>query len=254
MLPYLFKIGPVKIAGYGTMLALAFIVSIWLLSREMKSNGLPAELAERLGLAALFGGVVGAKIYFLLENMEGVLRNPIEMIFSGSGLTWYGGLFGGIIVILWILKEYKGKRLKILDLMAPLLLLGYAIGRIGCLLAGDGDYGSPSNLPWAMAFPNGIVPTTVTVHPTPIYETLFSLLLFMALWKKRKAIQTQGIILSMSLFAFGLERFFMEFWRLTPKIYWGWMSLAQLTSLILMAAGSILLLYFYRRHKMPFSI
>jgi len=101
-----------------------------------------------------------------------------------------------------------------------------------------------------MTFPNGIIPTSVPVHPTPIYESLLSLLLFLPLWKSRKAVRTPGLLLSLSIIAFGLERFLMEFWRLTPKIFWNWMSVAQLISICIMLAGAAGLFYFRRRESM----
>jgi len=248
MIPYLFKLGPLKVGSYGVMLGVAFLICYWLLKREFQENKVDKNVADGLIFGAILGGILGAKIYFLLEHPDDLWRDPVGMIFTGNGLTWYGGLIGGIIAVLWAIRKQKGSRLLIINLTSPLLLLGYAIGRIGCLLAGDGDYGPPSNLPWAMAFPTGLVPTLQRVHPTPIYETLFSALLFVILWKMRKRYSTPGIMFAVTLIAYGIERFVMEFWRLTPKILFGWMSMAQIISVffILMGLGFLLYIRNYR--------
>ena len=249
MIPILFKIGPLKIGSYGVMVAIAFLTCTWLLRKEFQRKNFPPDWANTIIVVAAISGIIGARIYFILEYFDDFLHDPLGMIFSGSGLTWYGGFILAFIAVIITLRRLPAPTLVLVDLISPLLLLGYGIGRIGCLLAGDGDYGPPSHLPWAMAFPNGLVPTDVPVHPTPIYETIFSLILFSILWKNRKREYPTGAMLGAMLIFYGIERFVAEFWRVTPKILWGWMSMAQILSIIAILGGSIWIIYLYNKTK-----
>ncbi len=237
MYPYLFKIGPFQAGSYGLMMAIAFLTTMYLLRRELRQHGYDGDWAYTAMFAAAIGGIVGARLYFILEHIPEFKADPLGMIFSGSGLTWYGGFIGGFLAVVYVIRRFPADSLKIADLIAPLLLLGYGIGRIGCFLAGDGDYGPPTDLPWGMAFPNGTVPTDVPVHPTPLYETIFSLILFAILWKLRKRPHPPGMMVAGMLIFYGIERFVTEFWRLTPKILFGWMSMAQVLSILAILAG-----------------
>jgi phosphatidylglycerol---prolipoprotein diacylglyceryl transferase len=249
MFPVLLKIGPITIGSYGLMLAIAFLTTLWLLKREFEHNNFPGEWAYSVIMAAAIGGIVGARLYFILEHVGEFLKSPVSMTFSGSGLTWYGGFIGGLLAVLWTIHKFSAPDLVIADLISPLLLLGYGIGRIGCFLAGDGDYGPPSHLPWAMSFPHGIVPTDVPVHPTPLYELLMSLILFAILWRLRKRPHLPGMMLSGMLVFYGIERFVAEFWRLTPKILWGWMTMAQILSIISILIGVTWGLVLFKRQR-----
>jgi len=140
-------------------------------------------------------------------------------------------------VAFFVIYKSGAPMLSALDTFGMVLLLGYGVGRIGCLLAGDGDYGPPSDLPWAMAFPNGTVPTDVPVHPTPIYETLMSWAAFGVLWGIRKRKENiHGWLCGASLTLAGIERFIAEFWRINPKVLWG-LSSAQFFSVLLVGVG-----------------
>ncbi|HDL17562.1 MAG TPA: prolipoprotein diacylglyceryl transferase [Bacteroidetes bacterium] len=250
MIPILFKLGPFKVGSYGLMLVLAFLSCLWFLTREFKRNGYESDWAFSVVTWAAIGGIVGARVYFIIEHLHEFFLDPLGMIFTGSGLTFYGGLFGGFLGVVWQIHKIPRPNLKIADMIAPLLLLGYGIGRIGCFLSGDGDYGPPSDLPWAMAFPNGLVPTNVPVHPTPVYESLMAVTLFAILWNLRKKNHPPGLMLSGMAVFYGVERFIAEFWRLTPKILWGWMSMAQIISVILVITG-ILWAWYLLKRKSP---
>ena len=249
MIPVLFQIGSFKIGSYGVMMVVAFLTCLWLLRRELVKNQFNGDWAFTIVTAAAIGGIIGARLYLILENLHDFLLDPSGMIFSRSGLTWYGGFIGGFIAVVWTIHRFQASDLRIVDLVAPLLILGYGIGRIGCLLAGDGDYGPPSNLPWAMSFPHGMIPTDVPVHPTPIYETLLSLLLFTVLWRLRKRNHIPGLMLGGMLIFYGLERFTTEFWRITPKVLWGWLSAAQILSVFAILFGLIWSVYSIRKRR-----
>ncbi len=245
MYPTIVDFGPVGIHSYGLMLATAFITSTFVIQHELKRRGFVSDLAGTIVVAAAMGGVVGAKIYAAL--LDG--RITFTELFSTSGLVWYGGFIGGCLGVLIVVVRSPNPTLPTIDIIGPTLLLGYGIGRIGCLLAGDGDYGPPSDLPWAMAFPNGTVPTDVPVHPTPIYETLISFTFFGILWSQRRRLEDiPGVLFGSSLILLGVERFIAEFWRITPRVL-GWMTGAQLFSIVAFIVGIVLI--FWARSRPP---
>jgi len=197
------------IYSYGFMLVVAFYTCYALLLKEMRRLGYSDKLASDILTAAAIGGIIGSKIYYLLENYDRVVVDPIGMIFSGAGLVFLGGLMGGTLGVTIVLKKNELHWLTFADIVAPLLILGYAIGRVGCFLVGD-DYGLPTRFLIGMTFENGSPPTTygaftynypwvdlsgwdsgevITVYPTQIMETIICLGIFYFLWKKRKTIQ-----------------------------------------------------------------
>ncbi|MCL4287073.1 MAG: prolipoprotein diacylglyceryl transferase, partial [Thermoleophilia bacterium] len=157
-------------------------------------------------------------------------------LFSGSGLVWYGGAIGGAIAVLaW--AWWRGIfTLLLADVAAVPLMIGYAIGRVGCQLSGDGDYGRPWDGPWAMAYPDGTIPTDTPVHPTPIYETLFMGTAALVLWRLRDRFRP-GILFALYLIVAGFERFMIEFVRRNPDAALG-LTQAQLTSVAMVLAGA----------------
>ena len=186
MYPELLKIGPVTIYSYGLMAALGFLLGGFLLERELQRVGKNKDLAGSIIIAAIIGGIIGSKIYYLIQNPHLLQEDFFGSIFSGAGLIWYGGVIGGALSVSWWIRR-KGLSFYLVgDLMAPLLLLGQAMGRLGCFFSGDGCYGPAADVPWAMTFPNGVVPTTVPVHPTPLYDTTLLIFLFFILWALRK--------------------------------------------------------------------
>ncbi|MCG9129586.1 prolipoprotein diacylglyceryl transferase [Candidatus Poribacteria bacterium] len=247
---------PIGIHSYGVMLATSFIVCSLMLQRELNRRGLQGEVAPTLVAVGAIGGIVGAKIYFVLLDFN----IQWEELFSPSGLVWYGGLFGGTASVIWFIYRSPNPFLPTIDSIGPLLLLGYGIGRIGCLLAGDGDYGPPTDVPWAMSFPNGTVPTTELVHPTPIYETLMSFICFGVLWSQRdKYASNQGLIFGASILLVGVERFIAEFWRLTPSVFpesssLSWLTSAQVVSIILVCFGIFFMVWMYKRPRVELAV
>ncbi|HYF25544.1 MAG TPA: prolipoprotein diacylglyceryl transferase family protein, partial [Baekduia sp.] len=181
------------------------------------------------------GGLVGARLYWMAENWDEAQDDLLDSLFSGAGLTWYGGAIGGTIgVVVWAWRQFEVST-RLLDIAAVPLALGYAIGRVGCQLSGDGDYGKPWDGPWAMAYPEGTVATDIAVHPTPIYETLAMGLIAWALWRGRDALRP-GLLFACYLVLSGLERFLVEFVRRNDETVAG-LTTAQVESLVLVAAG-----------------
>ena len=229
----------ISIKTFGVAFALGFIASGLVVARRLKELGRPTEWAYEIVFAALIGGVVGARGYYLIQHYDQVKHDLLGTVFSGSGLVWYGGAIGGAIAVIgWML--WRGVlELRMFDMCAVALALGYAIGRIGCQVSGDGDYGIRSSLPWAMGYPHGTVPTPpgVTVHPTPIYETVAMALLAYGLWTLRDRVRP-GVVFALYLVLSGLERFLVEFIRRNNEVVAG-LTAPQLESLVLCAIGSV---------------
>ncbi len=258
MYPRILQIGPFTVYGYGLMLAIGFIVASYILTLEFKRRKLDPNAANTVTLIALVAGVVGSKILYLFEHLSSFLTDPIGMAFNPGGLTFYGGFILAAVSI-YLYGKKKGIRfLVIADAVSPALMLGYGIARIGCHLAGDGDYGFPTNLPWgtdyskgtyppSLAFrdfpeitrnyPHGIVPDTTLCHPTPVYELIICAIFFWILWRLRDRLRPDGKMFMLYLMLAGLERFAVEFIRLNPRILFG-LSEAQLIAIVLMVAGA----------------
>jgi phosphatidylglycerol:prolipoprotein diacylglycerol transferase len=271
MLPVLFKIGPITIYSFGAMVALGFLTAYWISVAEFRRRGLPKpkDLASSLLLLAFVGGLVGAKLFHLLEHPEELRGDPLGALVSPAGLTFHGGFLVAAALFLWYIWRHRLPLWRIADSIAPALILAYGIGRIGCHLAGDGDYGIPTDVPWAVTYPKGTVPTLsalnpelrrryeelfpgrpvpedIPVHPTPIYEALAAGAIFALLWRLRRSMP-EGKLFALYLVLAGLERFLVEFIRLNPT-YWG-LSQAQWFALAAIGlVGGVLLL---RRRAKP---
>ena len=231
MRPILFELGGLEFTSYGLSKALAAIFAGLLLARELRRRRLDPELAYSLILAGVVGGFAGAKLYYLAENAGSLTAHDL----GGTGFTWFGGVIGGAAAVAWIARR-RGLSLGAVAGMAPIpLAVAYGIGRLGCLLAGDGTYGVPSDLPWAMSFPEGTVPTTDRVHPTPLYEALAAFGVAALLWSLRKRYRPLTLF---GLFAvlMGVSRFLVEFIRLNDEVALG-LSQPQIWSLMLVVIG-----------------
>ncbi len=239
MYPVLFRLGPLTIYSYGAMMALAFLTASWLVSKELRRHGQDPHLASSLTLWAAVGGLLGARLLFVLEHLEDFWLSPWSFVFTGAGFTWYGGLLGGVIGVSGYIFRQGLSWPFIMDCIAPAIALGHAIGRIGCQLAGDGDWGPPTTLPWGMTYPQAIVgwdPAMGPVHPTPIYESLAYTAIFALLWSMRKREHSPGALFGGYCLLAGIARFFLEFFRLNPPVLWG-LSEAQWLSIALALLG-----------------
>jgi phosphatidylglycerol:prolipoprotein diacylglycerol transferase len=236
MRPVLFELGPLEVQSYGVFVALAF-VGAWLVMRhELTRRAGRGDAAAGLIFAAAIGGLVGGRLYWFVENADGAQAADV---FSAAGFTWYGGVLGGALAVLLAARRAGVRVPDLLGAAAPALALGYALGRIGCQFAGDGTYGEPSDLPWAMAYPNGEVPTTDRVHPTPVYETLAGLLIFALLWRLRDRLSPARLF-GLYLVLAGGERFLVELIRRNDAVVAG-LTQPQLFAAASVAAGALLL-------------
>ena len=238
MLPKI-SLGPLTIHTFGLALGLAFLLISWLLAKEMVRHNRRPEVGGNITIAAFVGGVLGAKVYYLIDHWSDTMADFWGSVLSGAGLTYYGGLIGGALAVIWIGKR-NGFAIRTLgDICAPLIALGYGVGRIGCLLAGD-DYGKPTDGWFGMAFPNGIQPTMERVIPTQIIAAAAGLAIFGFLWAIRdRWPDTPGRLFGLYLVLAGAERFLIEYWR-TNAAY-GPFTVAQWISLGLCVIGLALI-------------
>ncbi|UCH11151.1 MAG: prolipoprotein diacylglyceryl transferase [Fidelibacterota bacterium] len=287
MYPELLRLGPFVISSYGFMLVVAFITAYVMINRDGKRLGWPPELAQDIVFWAAIGGILGSKIYYLIENIGrgsgdnlAGLWNIIAGIFTlspqriaegiqnfGAGLVFLGGLMGGMLAITLLLRKKKINWLATADVLAPYLILGYAIGRIGCFLVGD-DYGIPTHLPWGIAFENGLPPTTyhmfqirypwidltgfepgvLTVHPTQLYEVIVGGSIFAFLYRFRLRARFVGQVFALYLMLAGIERFLIEFIRTNHHYLFG-LTGAQVFALIMISVGGFLSYWLPRRTR-----
>jgi phosphatidylglycerol:prolipoprotein diacylglycerol transferase len=235
----------ISIKTFGLFFALNFVAWGLLVGRRLREIGRPIDWAYEMVFWALIGGLVGARGYYLLQKGGSV---SLGDVFGGSGLIWYGGLLGGVVAVCVWARRRDFLGVTLFDLAAPGLALGYAIGRIGCQVSGDGDYGKAWDGPWAMSYPDGTVPTPpgVAVHPTPIYETLVMGLVAWVLWQLRDRVRP-GVLFALYLVFAGVERFLVEFIRRNADVFAG-LTAAQLESVAMFAAGVAWLVVVVRRH------
>jgi phosphatidylglycerol:prolipoprotein diacylglycerol transferase len=242
MYPYI-HLGPLTIGTFGLMLWLAAVSAGVVLYQNFRRFQVQADAVSVVAFVTVIG-IVGAKLWHVLEDPVTLYHYPLATLFDRAGFAWYGGLIAGILTLMWQGRKAGTGPLGMLDLAAPAAAVGYGVGRIGCLTSGDGDYGIPTKLPWGMSFPHGLVPTMDRVHPTPIYEFLAAIVIAAILWKRGR--RQPGEITGEYLVLAGLARFLVEFIRINPRIYFG-MSNAQLASIGSMVLGVVLIVW-ARRH------
>ncbi len=257
MIPFL-HLGPLSIPTFGLLVATGLLAAAYVLQADfdrrreqfLKSvylkkgdeKGHHDEGFLIIGIAGL-AGLVGARLYHVLESPRELVADP-SLLISRYGFAWFGGFLAGFVALMILARRFGIPALEFMDLCSPAAAVGYAIGRIGCLLSGDGDYGVPTKLPWGMSFPNGVVPTTERVHPTPIYEFLTWLVIAAILWRMGKRALTdsrvRGEVFSGYLILTGIARFLVEFIRINPRSFFG-MSNAQAASLVSVVVGIVML-------------
>jgi len=256
MIPYL-HLGPLTLPTFGLMVALALISAAYILQADFDRRAMKADAFLMITVAGL-AGIAGAKLYHLLEpeNRALFFENPWPVLLSRYGFAWFGGFLGGFGTMLLLGWRARLPMLEFLDACSPAAAFGYGIGRIGCFLSGDGDYGRPTSLPWGMSFPNGVVPTTETcvqlgwpancrVHPAPLYELILWCAIGALLWflggKAAKGSMSAGRIFCSYLILTGVARFLVEIIRINPPWLFG-LSNAQVASVVSVLAGAILLM------------
>ena len=261
MIPFL-HIGPLSIPTYGLMVALGLICAAYIFQADFDRRGMttkatlspwfPSVPLDAFTILTISGlaGIFGSKLYSALESPAEFFAHPAALLFNRYGFTWFGGFLGGMTALILLGKRTGFPLLQFLDACSPAGSVGYAIGRMGCLLSGDGDYGTPTTLPWGMSFPNGIVPTTDRVHPTPVYEFLAWCAIGAFLWylggKFLRRPQDKGLIFCGYLILTGIARYLVEIIRLNPRVFLG-LTNAQIVSILSVLTGIGLFLWIKSR-------
>jgi phosphatidylglycerol:prolipoprotein diacylglycerol transferase len=244
MYPELFHIGPLTVYSYGVMMALGFLAAGWVVSKGLERQGKDPAFSSTLVMWAAIGGLIGARVLFITERLDEFFADPLSLIFTGAGFVWYGGLIGGVVGVTLCIRHYKFVWLEIMDAVAPAIALGHAIGRIGCFLAGDGDWGPPTTLPWGVTYPNAIIgwdyPPGIRVHPAELYETFAYAIVFAILWRMHSTPRAVGTLFWGYLVLSSIARFLIEFVRINPPLAFG-LSEAQIISILLMVIGAAML-------------
>ena len=236
MHPVFFRIGGFEITSFGVLVAIGALVGAWVFHRELRRSRLP-ESAIDAAIAGLIGGMLGAKLLWVAEHAgDEPLRS---LLLSRGGMSWFGGFAGGVGAGIVMIRARRLAVIPVLAAATPGLAIGHAIGRIGCFLVGD-DYGHPSSLPWAVAFPEGLPPTTVPVHPTQIYEALALVPVAWLLFRWRRQGRTDRYVLGAYLALAGTVRFLIEFLRADVRVL-GPFSVAHIASFAAAMAGVALL-------------
>jgi phosphatidylglycerol:prolipoprotein diacylglycerol transferase len=225
------------VTSFGVMVAVGALVGLWLFRRELRRSRLP-DSASDAAIAGVIGGMAGAKLLWVFEHLRE--DSFPDLLLSRGGLSWFGGFAGGILAGLAVMHRKRLPKIAVLAAATPALAIGHAIGRIGCFLVGD-DYGRPSNLPWAVAFPQGLPPTSVPVHPTQLYEAAALVLVAWLLFRWRTQGRADGFVLGAYLVLAGTLRFLIEFIRVNVRVL-GALSVAHLASLMAIAVGVAFLL------------
>jgi phosphatidylglycerol---prolipoprotein diacylglyceryl transferase len=269
VIPFL-HLGWLTIPTFGLMVAAAMVAAYYVLRADLARRGIApttSGLAEAFIAVPCLAGIVGAKLYHVLESPAELFANPLGEIFSQFGFAWFGGLIAGMAAFVWVAGKHRIPLLVAFDAGSPAAALGYGIGRIGCFLSGDGDYGIPTSLPWGISFPNGLVPTDQRVHPTPIYELIVACVIAWVLWRLGSSARTRsanwasaeeqlrtedaglnrgatkpGTVFAAYLVLTGAARFLVEFIRINPRSFLG-MTNAQAASIACIIMGATLWLW-----------
>ena len=254
MYPVLFEFGAFQLRSYGVIVALSFIIALWMSTREAERKGLDPKWVQDFAVYGLLGGIVGARLYFVLFSApDYFLEHPWEILAVWSGgIGVIGSLIGGFIVAVWFCRRRKISLLRFGDTLAPGIAFGQTLGQFACLLNGD-SYGRPTDLPWAITYtdPRSLAPLNIPLHPIEVYEMAAYLLVFILVWRARKYYPTDGFAFFTYLAGYGIARFVVDFFRGDPAMFaWG-IQAAQLFGAVMVLLG--LLGFLLRKRELRFA-
>ncbi len=243
-------------------------------------NVLPHHRIGDITILAAISGIIGARLFSIIESEENIkafIKDPLDQLLSGSGLAIYGGLIVAFIAVYYYVYKKGMKPIYVMDAVAPALIMGYAVGRLGCQFSGDGDWGIVNNAPppswwflpdwaWAFKYPHNVLNDGIpiegctwdycrqlgeAVYPTPLYETFFSLIIFTILWTLRKRFKVPGMIFFLYVLLNGIERFFIEKIRTNPDIHLLGMSATQAEYVagLLIIIGTVGMIYLWIKRQ-----
>lgn len=247
--PAIIRLGHFALSWYGLFIALGILAAFWFAGREAQRRGMDAETISTLGLWGILGGIIGARFFHLIDNWPTYAANPGAIFaIQNGGLAIWGGIVGGAIAG-GLYARLRGLPLGIMaDIAAPALILGQAIGRIGCLVNGD-SLGPPTNLPWGFVYTNPMAMAPqlgVAFQPTPLYEMLWDILILTVLWKVRDRFRVPGQLFLLYVMLFAVDKFSLTFLRQEVVLAFG-LQEAQLVSLIALVIAIPLFIYIGRR-------
>ena len=232
MHPVLLQIGPLVIRWYGVMIALACLIGLFMAKKEAERKEIGKEKIEDFFLYAIIGAIIGARLYYIaFTDVSLIWMNPLSVfaIWQG-GLAIHGAILGGIVVAAFYTWRQNISFAAFADTLAPSLILGQAIGRIGCFFNGDA-HGFPTDLPWGVAYapesPAGQMFPGQPLHPTQLYEMILNSLIFMVLWKLRKNLKIDGYLLILYVILYSAARIFVEHFRADKLTFVSNVSAAQ---------------------------
>lgn len=266
MHPILIQKGSFQITSWGTMVIIAAIVALIVIFIRAKAYKIPIQqlkAALHYSVPVVIAGFIGARLFFILEHIRFFISYPREIFaLRQAGLSWYGGLVLGLLLGFWLIRKVKFNLGLVLDILAPVISIGFFIGRIGCFLAGC-CFGRPTQMPWGVVFPSTspasmVYGGLVNVHPTQLYSSFAGLISFFILLflERRIKIRPQGLIFFSFLILYGLWRFIIEFFRWhDPGLYiYGWITWGHLYSFTTFLFGVGLLLWSLRHFQKAWKI
>lgn len=237
----------------------------------------PHDRVGDMTVVAAFSGIFGSKLFSVIEDLPGFFQNPFGSFFSGSGLNIYGGLIVGFLAVYYYIRKHRIAPLHVMDAIAPALIMSYGVGRLGCQFSGDGDWGIVNNNPvpgwwflpdswWASTYPHNVIDEGVAiagctwrhcmqlaepVYPTPVYEVIASLIIFLILWSLRKTFKAPGVLFFVYMILNGVERFWIEKIRINDKYSFFGLNLtqAEFIAILYILAGSFCVYYFTKKYK-----
>jgi len=252
MLPVLFSAGPLVVHTFAVMMAIGFLAGFLVLRRELEHHGYEGEAAQDLVIVTGLSGIAGARLYLLPRHWHDFLADPVAFLFGGYGFAWYGGVFGGAVGAALLLHRVRIPWRIAFDALAKAAAIGLACGRLGCHLAGDGDWGTVTDLPWAVAYTNGTVPWPhpdgVRVHPAPLYE-LGAMLAIFALLHARRIAARPGMGVAVYLLTASACRFAIEGVRVNSPWLLGLTEAQWIAAVLATVGGALISLETLRRAR-----
>ena len=253
MYPILFQIGSFKIHTYGVFIALGFLTGIILALREAKRVGEEPENILDLTFYLIIAAIVGSRLLYIILNYRYYIENPVEMvkIWSG-GLVFYGGFVLALIVGIWYIRKSHLPLWKTVDVIAPSIAIGQAIGRLGCFSAGC-CYGKETTFPWAVTFsnPESLARLGIPIHPTQLYSSLDALFIFLILTVVKRFKKFDGLLIWLYVLLYSITRSIIEIFRGDDRgfMFEGTLSISQFIGIILGITSVFMLIYLWRENK-----